>query len=87
MGATGRNVAMLVLRDTSTVVAVALAAGIPIGVAATRPLTSQLYGVQPDDPTTLGLVVLVLSAATALAALRPVRTALRTDPSTLLRHE
>ena len=85
-GATTRDVAGLVLRDTAALVGLALAAGMPIGVAATRPLTSQLYGIQADDPSTLVAVALVLILAAALATLRPARAALKTDPLVLLRN-
>ena len=86
-GATTRDVAGLVLRDTAALVGMALAAGMPIGVAATRPLTSQLYGIQADDPSTLVAVALVLILAAALATLRPARAALKTDPLVLLRND
>jgi predicted permease len=87
MGATSRSVVALVLRDSLVLIAAALAVGIPIGVSATRPLTPQLYGVQADDPTTVGFAVLLLATATVLAMLRPAHAAARTDPIVLLRTE
>ena len=87
MGATGRSVVALVLRDSFVLVAVALAIGIPIGVSVTRPLTPQLYGVQAGDPATIAFAVLFLAGATAAAMLRPARAAARTDPIVLLRTE
>ena len=87
MGATGRSVVALVLRDSLVLVGVALAIGIPVGVSATRPLTPQLYGVQAGDPATIAFAVLLLASATALAMLRPARAAARTDPIVLLRTE
>jgi predicted permease len=87
MGATGKSVVGLVLRDSLVLVAVALAIGIPIGVSAARPLTPQLYGVQAGDPATVAVAVLLLAAATALAMLRPAHAAARTDPIVLLRTE
>ena len=85
MGATTGNVVTLVLNDTLRVVAVALVIGIPIGVAATRPLTTQFYGIEPQDPSTLALVALAMVAATALASARPAHAAIKTDPVALLR--
>jgi predicted permease len=87
MGATGRSVVALVLRDSLVLVGVALAIGVPIGVSATRPLTPQLYGVQAGDPATVAFAVLLLAGATAVAMLRPARAAARTDPIVLLRTE
>lgn len=87
MGATARSVVGLVLRDTLLLVTIALVIGLPLGVAATQPLTSQLYGIQPNDPSTLGVVALLLLLASLLATVRPARAAVRTDPVALLQHE
>jgi putative ABC transport system permease protein len=87
MGATARNVVSLVLRDTVILVSAALAAGIPIGIAATRPLRPQFYGIQPSDPATLAMVGLVLLIAGLLATLRPAQAAVRVNPVMLLRHD
>jgi predicted permease len=85
LGASRARVAGLVLRDAAAVGAVALAAGIPLSLAAVAPLSSQLYGVQPNDPGTILLAVLLLVSVVILAAGRPARIAARVDPVLLLR--
>jgi putative ABC transport system permease protein len=64
-----------------------LAIGVPLGMAAARPLTSQLYGVETSDPWTLAFVALLLGAVALLATLRPAHTASRIDPIALLRND
>jgi hypothetical protein len=75
----------LVLRDCAIVTALALAAGVPLALAAVSPLSSQLYGVEPNDPTTVLLVAGLLATVAALAAARPAHTAARVDPLALHR--
>ena len=80
LGASRARVAGLVVSDAATVGAVALAAGIPLSLAAVAPLSSQLYGVQPNDPGAILLAVLLLVSVVILAAGRPARIAARVDP-------
>lgn len=87
LGATSRRVVTMVLRDSAWMVLPALAIGMPLGVAASRPLSSQLYGVQTGDPWTLASVALLLSVVALLATFRPAQTASRIDPIALLRNE
>ncbi len=87
LGATSRNVVALVLRDGVVMVLGGLVTGVPLGIAASRALGSQLYGVNTGDPWTLGSVGLLLVAVALVAAARPARTAARIDPIALLRNE
>jgi predicted permease len=87
LGATGTQVLALVLRDGAMLVVPALAVGLPLGAALTRPLSAQLYAVEPGDPWTLAMVAITLLLVGALATLRPARTASRIDPVALLRAE
>jgi putative ABC transport system permease protein len=65
--------------------------GTVIGLAAalvlTRFLSSMLFGISPADPIVLASVVLVLVAASALAAYLPAHRASRVDPVVALRNE
>jgi putative ABC transport system permease protein len=54
---------------------------------ASRPLTTQLYGVETHDPWTLASVALVLTVVALLATFRPAQKASRIDPIALLRTE
>jgi len=54
---------------------------------ASRILRSQLFDVNPVDPLTFVLVLVVLLAVAALASLLPARRATRLDPTAALRAE
>ncbi len=85
LGATRRGVALLVLRDCLVLVGLSLAIGVPLSLAATRPLSSQLYGLRADDPQTIGAVAFLLVTIALAAAGRPAHSAARVDPVVLLR--
>jgi predicted permease len=87
LGATKKKLATLVLRDSAALVVPGLAIGVPLGIAACRPLAPQLYGVESADPWTLACVALVLSVVTVIATVRPAQAAARIDPIDLLRNE
>jgi predicted permease len=87
LGATSGNVVAMVLREGALLVLAGLAAGVPLGVAASRTLSPQLYGVKSTDPWTLASVALLLTAVALLGTFRPARTASRIDPIALLRNE
>ncbi len=66
-------------------------AGLALGTIgawqSTHLIASLLYGVEPNDPSTLLGVALVFLAATLLASYLPARNALRIDPVRALRSE
>jgi putative ABC transport system permease protein len=61
--------------------------GVAGGWAATRALASVLYGVQPTDPSTFALVVMLLGAVAGVACLIPAARAARVDPMVVLRQD
>ena len=87
LGASRGDVFGMVLRRTGVTVGIGLAAGIAASLGANRFLASQLWGVQPHDPTTLGTVAVVVIAVSLLASGVPARRATRVDPSVSLRYE
>lgn len=87
LGATRGGVALLVLRECARLVALGLAVGVPLSLAATRPLSSQLYGLRADDPQTISVVIALLMTVAFVAAIRPARAATRVDPVSLLRSD
>ena len=87
LGATARQVQAMVLRDGATLVVPALAIGVPAGIVLSRMLSSQLYGVETADPSTMFCVALLLSGVGLAATVRPAARASRIDPLTLLRDE
>jgi predicted permease len=87
LGATGGQLVTIVLSDAAGILVPALAIGIPLGVAVSRLLSSQLYDVDPGDPWILVTAGVLLSIVAMGAAFRPATTASRVDPTALLRHE
>jgi putative ABC transport system permease protein len=66
-------------------VAAGLGAGILCALFVSRFLASQLYGVAPNDPLSIGGVAMILLAAGLCACWIPARRATRIDPLTALR--
>ena len=87
LGANGRALKSLVLRQASLPLAAGIVAGLFGAFVLTRRLESLLYGITPHDPATFAAVVLVLAGAGLLAAYAPARRAARVDPIITLRTE
>jgi putative ABC transport system permease protein len=77
----------MVLRQSMTLVAAGLAAGVLGALALTRLLREALYGLTPTDPMTYAGVSLLFATVALAAAYLPARRAVRIDPVTALRHE
>ncbi len=73
--------------ETLRLVGTGVVIGLCASLAATRWVKSLLFGLQPHDPLTIGLAVLVLLAVAAVAGLLPARRAARVDPMVALRHD
>jgi ABC-type antimicrobial peptide transport system permease subunit len=87
LGARSGEVLWLVLRETSLVIGVGTLIGLPAALAATRLITSFLYGLTPQDPWSIAGATVVLIAITALAGYIPARRATKVDPMIALRYE
>ena len=87
LGADRRNVLLLVMRNALGLVGLGLALGIPIAFVAGHYMADQLYAVYSYDPVSIGLAVLVLSVAAALAGFVPARRAASLEPMVALRVE
>jgi len=85
LGATRRSIMRLVLRDTTAVIMTGVALGLVLALAATRVITSFLYGVTPTDTSTFALAVTVLLATASVAAGLPSWRATRVNPTVALR--
>jgi predicted permease len=87
LGATRAQVAGLVLRQGLSLAAAGVVFGLATAAAATRALSTLLFGVSRLDPMTYATVALLLAAVTLAACLVPARRALSVDPSVALRAE
>ncbi|HKW55991.1 MAG TPA: ABC transporter permease [Candidatus Acidoferrum sp.] len=87
LGAQRRDILSLVVRHGLVLTVIGLVIGLGIAFAATRFLSSLLYGIAPTDPTTFIGVALLLCLVTALACYLPARRAMRVDPVVALRYE
>jgi predicted permease len=87
LGATPGIVVRLMLRRTLIALAIGLAAGIGLALAASPLFTDLLYRIEPGDPRVLIACALTLLAVGVLAAYVPARRAGRIDPAEALRFE
>ncbi len=87
LGATRGNVVRMVLRSASWQVGLGVVLGIPAAILAGRAIASQLVGVQPWNPDTLGFAALVLVLTALAAAVIPARRAAAVEPMQALRME
>jgi predicted permease len=87
LGATGREVVGLVMRQGMLPALAGLGVGLAAALGLSRLMESLLYGVTAADPVTYLSVAVGLFAVAALACLVPARRASRVDPVTALRSE
>jgi putative ABC transport system permease protein len=87
LGAEPRRVVGGLLAEGMRLTALGLAIGVAGALAASRVLSSFLYGVGAADPATYAAVALLLAASAALACWIPARRAASIDPMRALRSE
>ncbi len=88
VGASAGDVSRLVLADFARLLAAGIAIGLVLAMLATRPLGMFLVpGLSASDPASFSLVAAALAATGALAALGPVRRAVRVNPLASLRDQ
>jgi len=87
LGAGGRSIVGLVVKEGFVLAASGIAIGVALGYAAARAMAALLAGVRPEDPITLAAAA-ALCLVTALAgSLLPALRAARVDPMLALRAE
>jgi predicted permease len=87
LGAARGNVIWLVMREVLLLVAIGVVAGVAAALALTRVVQSQLFGLTPHDPLTLGLATAALGIVACAAGYIPALRASRLDPMAALRYE
>jgi putative ABC transport system permease protein len=80
LGARQSSVLGMIVRQGAIQLAIGLAVGLLLAVAAARPLGALLLDVQPTDPGTFAAVALVLCAVALAASGLPALRASRVDP-------
>ena len=87
LGAQRADVLGLVMGEAMVLVAVGVVIGVGITIAASRLLTTLLFGLAPRDPITMTGAVAVMALVSALAGYLPARRASRVDPMVALHYE
>ena len=87
LGASRGNVLAMVLKQGVGLIALGLVLGLAGALAATRSLTTLLFGVRATDPYTFAGVSAVLLLVGIAASYFPARRAMKVDPMTALRYE
>jgi ABC-type antimicrobial peptide transport system permease subunit len=87
LGADRSKVVRMVMRGAFIQVGLGLAIGIPIALIGAQYMADELYGVRAWDPVSLGIAIVVLTVAAAVAGFLPARRAASIEPMQALRIE
>src|ERR1035437_4658738 len=87
LGAGRASLLKLVLREVAILTVAGVVIAIPVALAVTRLVRSELYGIVPNDPFSIAAAALVLASVALLAGYIPAERATRVDPITALRYE
>jgi putative ABC transport system permease protein len=87
LGAERSDVAALVVRHGTRLVAAGVVLGLAATIASARLVGSYLYGVETSDPITVAATTALLAAVAFAASGIPARRAARVDPMVALRYE
>jgi ABC-type antimicrobial peptide transport system permease subunit len=87
LGADRGTVIRMVLGETLLLVAVGIAVGLPVALAATRLIAATLVGLSASDPMTFAVATLVMVVVAVFAGWIPAQRASHIDPMVALRQE
>ena len=87
LGAERLDIFGMVMRKVLVMVVFGVCIGVPAALAATRLISSYLFGLKATDPLTMILCSLLMLAVAALAGYFPARRAAKVDPLVALRYE
>jgi predicted permease len=87
LGAQREDVLRLVMRESMILVAAGVAIGLGGAIAASRLVSTLLFGLAPTDPATMTGAMIVMVLVSALAGYLPARRASGIDPLVALHYE
>jgi ABC-type antimicrobial peptide transport system permease subunit len=87
LGAMRGSVIWIVMREVLVLAGAGMAVGLPAALWLSKLVRNQLYGIEPQDPQSIAVAVILLIGVAALAGLIPATRAARYDPSRVLRYE
>jgi putative ABC transport system permease protein len=87
LGAAGSTVRRMIMADAALLLLVGLAAGAVLSLAAGRFAGALLFGLRPNDPSTIALSAALLATVATLASYVPAWRASRLSPTIALREE
>ncbi len=87
LGASRKDVMLLVLRQGAVSTLLGLGLGLGAGLGLAHLLRSMFLNVSPLDPISIGVTIVVLALTSVLAGWIPARRAVRIDPMEALRYE
>ena len=87
LGAGRADILRMVLREAGVLLAAGLALGTGVTLAATKAVSSILYGLKPHDPTTIAIAITGLGVVALAASYLPARRAAALAPMLALRDE
>ena len=87
LGAEPRQIARRVVWDGLAIVLIALLPGLMFGLFAARQLNPLLFGVAPNDPTTIVATVALCLGMSLIGAVLPALRAVKVSPMSVMRTE
>ena len=87
LGANGQNILSMIMREATTLLIAGLALGTFLALMTASAAKALIFGMQPNDPITLVLAVVVLAIIAILASFLPAKRASTLNPIQALREE
>ena len=87
LGAERGTVIGMVLKEVALLTLAGIALGVPAALSLSQLVRSQLFGISPADPLTIGVAAVTLALVALLAGYIPARRASRVQPVLALRYE